>query len=173
LTENNRAGNEPWAFSGEDIKIWERLLTYALDKALDNGTEPCSVLEEIAATALERHTASWTSATRVVDLIASKLGAVNLKEISVLKLANQTLVAAYSATQDTVTTTWLIRSVTRIVEESPPSVAPYILDQIQGGLGMWFADQDSVFSAEEYEFDVCHGLVYPPARNLHSFLIRS
>ena len=40
------------------------------------------------------------------------------------------------------------------MEESPTSLAPYVLDQIQEGLGLWFADENSVFSADEYEFDV-------------------
>ena len=152
--QNNRAGNEPWTFSGDDVRVWERLFTYTLDKALDNGTEPGSILEEIAATVHEHHTPTWTSATRIVDLIVSKLAITNLKETSALKLANQTLISAYPAPRDTVVTTWLIRSVTRIVEESPTSLAPYVLDQIQEGLSQWFADESSVFSTEEYEFDV-------------------
>ena len=153
---DNRAGNEPWTFSGEDIKVWEQLFTYTLDKALDNGADPDSVLEEIAATVYEHHTPTWTSATRIVDLIASRLGPTNLKETSVLKLANKTLISAYPASRDTVITAWLIRSVTRIVEESPTPLAPYVLDQIQDGLSLWFADESTMFSAEEYEFDVRH-----------------
>ena len=152
--QNNRAGNEPWTFSGEDVRVWERLFTYTLDKALDNGAEPSSILEEIAATVHEYHTPTWTSATRIVDLIVSKLNVANLKETSALKLANRTLISAYPTPRDTVITTWLIRSVTRVVEESPTSLAPYVLDQIQEGLGLWFADESSAFSAEEYEFDV-------------------
>ena len=151
---NNSAGTEPWTFSGEDIRVWEQLLTYTLDKALDNGTESGSILEEIAATVHEHHIPTWTSATRITDLIVSKLGITNLKETSALKLANQTLISAYSAPRDTVITTWLIRSLTRIVEESPISLAPCVLDQVQEGLSLWFADESSVFSAEEYEFDV-------------------
>src|SRR5690349_6822676 len=69
--KNDRAGNEPWTFSSEDIRVWERLFAYTLDKALDNGTDPDSVLEEIAATILEHHTPTWVSATRLVDLIIS------------------------------------------------------------------------------------------------------
>ena len=153
---DNRAGNEPWTFSGEDIKVWEQLFTYTLDKALDNGADPDSVLEEIAATVYEHQTPTWTSATRIVDLIASRLGPTNLKETSVLKLANKTLISAYPASRDTVITAWLIRSVTRIVEESPTPLAPYVLDQIQDGLSLWFADESTMFSAEEYEFDVRH-----------------
>ena len=152
--ENNSAGNEPWAFSGEDVRVWERLFTYTLDKALDDGAEPGAVLEEIAATVHEHHTPTWTSATRIVDLIISKLSIENLKETSVLKLANQTLIWAYSTPQDTVITTWLIRSLTRIVEESPSSLAPSVLDQLQEGLSLWFADESLVFSTGEYEFDV-------------------
>ena len=125
-----------------------------MDKALDNGAEPGSILEEIAQTVHGHCTPTWTSAPRVVDLIVSKLGVENQKETSVLKLANQTLISAYLAPGDTITTTWLIRSVTRIVEESPTSLAPYVLDQIQEGLSLWFADESSVFSMEEYEFDV-------------------
>lgn len=163
--QDNRAGNEPWTFSGEDIKVWEQLFTYTLDKALDNGAEPGSVLEEIAATVLEYHRPAWTSATRVVDLIISKLGTASLKETSALTLANQTLISAYSATPDTTVTTWLIRSVTRIVEESPKSLAPYVLDQIQDGLSLWFADEASVFSVEEYEFDVRCVINFPDPLN--------
>lgn len=158
MQKTNRAGKEPWALSGDDIRVWEILFTYTLDKALDNGAEPGSVLEEVAATILEHHTPAWTSATRIVDLIVSKLGAANLKETSAIKLANQALISAYSAPQDTVITTWLIRSVTRVVEESPTSITPYVLDQIQDGLSLWFADESSVFSVEEYEFDVCRSI---------------
>jgi len=154
LTFDNSAGNEPWTFSGEDVRVWEQLLTYTLDKALDNGAEPGSILEEIAATLHEHHTPTWTSATRIVDLIVSKLGTTDLEETSALKLANQTLISAYSAPRDTVITTWLIRSLTRIVEESPTSLSPCVLDQVQGGLSLWFADENSVFSVGEYEFDV-------------------
>jgi hypothetical protein len=136
-----------------------------LDKALDNGAEPGSVLEEVAATVLEHYTPTWTSATRIVDLIVSKLGAANLKEASAIKLANHTLISAYSATQDTVTATWLIRSVTRIVEESPTSLSPSVLDQIQDGLSVWFADENSVFTTEEFEFDVRCSVPYPSGRN--------
>ena len=167
-SQKNRAGNEPWTFSGEDIRVWERLFTYTLDKALDSGTEPGSVLEEVAAAVLERHRSTWTSATRITDLIISKLATANLKETSALRLANQTLMSAYPATQDTVVTTWLIRSVTRVVEGSPAPIAPYVLDQIQDGLSLWFADENSVFSAEEYEYDVCSSAVHPSRRSLHS-----
>lgn len=158
--QDNRAGNEPWAFCGEDIRIWERLLTYTLDKALDNGAEPGSVLEEVAATILEHHTPTWTSATRIVDLIISKLGVENLRESSTLKLANETLTSAYSSTQDTIIATWLIRSVTRVVEGTSASLAQYVLDQIQDGLSLWFTDENSVLSAGEYEFDVRRGLAH-------------
>jgi hypothetical protein len=113
------------------------------------------VLEEIAATIYEHHTPTWASAARIADLIMSKLSTVDLNETSALKLANRTLISAYSATRDTVITSWLIRSVTRLVEESPISLAPSVLDLIQDGLSLWFADEDSVFSAEDYEFDVC------------------
>lgn len=154
MSQHNRAGNEPWAFSSEDVKVWERLFTYTLDKALDSGADPSSVLEEIATTVLEHHTPTWVSAARIVDLIVSKLDAANLEGTSALKLANQTLMSAYSATRDTVITTWLIRSVTRVVEESPAPLASYVLDQIQDGLSLWFADETSVFTVEEYEFDV-------------------
>ena len=154
--QNNRAGNEPWTFSGEDIKVWEQLFTYTLDKALDNGADSASVLEEIAATVYEHHKPTWTSATRIVDLIVSKLGPANLEETSALMLANKTLISAYPASRDTVIAAWLIRSVTRIVEESPTPLAPSVLGQIQEGLGLWFADESKVFSAEEYEFDVRH-----------------
>ena len=157
--QNNRAGNEPWTFSGEDIKVWEQLFTYTLDKALDNGADPVSVLEEIAATVHEYHTPTWTSATRIVDLIVSRLDPTNLKEASALKLANKTLISAYPASRDTVITAWLIRSVTRIVEESPTPLAPSVLGQIQDGLSLWFADESAVFSPEEYEFDVRHNFV--------------
>lgn len=167
-SRNNRAGNRPWAFSEEDINVWERLFTYTLDKALDNGAEQGSVLEEVAATVLEHHTPGWTSATRIADLILSKLGVANLKETSAVKLANQALISAYSVAQDTVITSWLIRSVTRIVEESPTSLAPCILDQIQDGLSLWFADENSVFSVEEYEYDVCCSITHPLKRSLHS-----
>jgi hypothetical protein len=168
ILQNDRAGTEPWTFSGEDVRVWERLFTYTLDKALDNGAEPGSILEEIAATVHEHHTPTWTSDTRIVDLIVSKLGPTDLKETSALKLANQTLVSAYAGPRDTIITTWLIRSVTRILEESPASLAPYILDQIQEGLSLWFADENSVFSAEEYEFDVRHDLVVFVGQSLYS-----
>ena len=130
------------------------MLTYTLDKALDNGAEPGSVLEEVTTTILEHHIPAWTSATRIVDLIISKLGATNLIETSAIKLANQALISAYSAAYDTVITTWLIRSVTRVLEESPTSLSPYVLDQVQDGLSLWFTDENSVFTTEEYEFDV-------------------
>ena len=170
-SQNYRAGDKPWSFSGEDIKVWDRLFTYTLDKALDSGAEPGYVLEEVAATVLEHHTPTWTSAARITDLIISKLDAANVKETSAVKLANQTLMSAYPATQDTVITTWLIRSITRIVEKSPTSLLPCVLDQIQDGLGLWFADENSVLSAEEYEYDVgcslthsLKGSLYPLAR---------
>lgn len=168
---NNSAGNEPWTFSGEDVRVWEQLLTYTLDKALDSGAEPGSILEEVTAAVYEHHTPTWASATRIVDLIASKLGAVDPKETSALKLINRTLISAYSAPRDTVITSWLIRSLTRIVEESPTSFAPCVLDQVQEGLSLWFSDESSVFSAEEYEFDVRYNLDILIHRRPHSPLL--
>lgn len=168
--QNNSAGNEPWAFSGEDVRVWEHLFTYTLDKALDNGAEPGKTLEEIAATVYAHYTPAWTSATRIVDLIVSKLSLANLEETSTLKLANQTLVSAYSTPVDTVVTTWLIRSLTRIVEESPTPIVPCVLDQVQEGLSLWFADENSVFSVEEYEFDVGNSYTVSINGSLHPLL---
>ena len=108
---------------------------------------------------------------RIVDLIVSKLGTANLKETSALKLANRTLVSAYTAPPETVITTWLIRSLTRIVEESPTSLAPSVLDQVQEGLSLWFADEGLVFSTEEYEYDVRYNFISFIRRSLHSLLL--
>ena len=142
-----------------------------MEKALDNGAEPGPILEEIAVAVHEQHTPTWTSATRIVDLIVSKLSIANLKETSALKLANQALISAYAAPRDTVITTWLIRSLTRIVEESPSSLAPCVLDQVQEGLGLWFADESSVFSVEEYEFDVRYNFAASVDQSLHLSLL--
>ena len=53
------------------------------------------------------------------------------------------------------------------MEESPKSLTPCVLDQIQEGLGLWFADESSVFSTEEYEFDVRHNFTAFVSPSLH------
>lgn len=141
-----------------------------LAKALDNGIDPSTVLDQIAGQILRHHTPTWTSATRIVDLIVSDSDAANLKEIpmEVIELANYTLVSSYPPEpRNKVLSQWLIRSVTRVVEDCPAPLAMQVLEKMQEGLSIWISDEYRVFTPDEYEFDVSVDVLPDP---IHRFL---
>jgi hypothetical protein len=157
LTCISRSNDEPWAFADEDLAAWEKLISYTLAKALDNGVEPQSVLEQLAGQISEHHTPTWSCATRIVDVMVSNLDIANSKDVplEVMDLVNLTMVSSYPpAPRNKIFSRWLIRAVAKVLDECPLNLVTQLLQKIQEGLSMWISDEYKVFTSDEYNYDV-------------------
>lgn len=146
-----------WEITGDDVDAWDALLRGAISKAFDYGVDSVSVIDQVAARICSTKSLTFTSATRVADLLLSHLDFNEAREIpmDVLGLTNDSLLAAYPPeSDDKVTALWLIRSLTRIIDACPAELALNLFELVQEGLSVWIADEFEAFSAEEYALDI-------------------
>lgn len=139
------------------MDAWDALLRGAISKAFDYGVDSVSVIDQVAARICSTKSLTFTSATRVADLLLSHLDFNEAREIpmDVLGLTNDSLLAAYPPeSDDKVTALWLIRSLTRTIDACPAELALNLFELVQEGLSVWIADEFEAFSAEEYALDV-------------------
>lgn len=140
--------------STEDLHSWETMLQFCLGRALDEGADSARVLDHVAGTIASTHIPTGASATRAADLLLGHLETPS-EAPALLGFVNDTLVSTYPPEpRNKVTSMWLVRTVTRVVETCPVKMLGELLGALHEGLSVWVADQYRVFTVEEYAFDV-------------------
>ncbi|KAI0927050.1 hypothetical protein AcV5_007689 [Taiwanofungus camphoratus] len=146
-----------WDMTNNDLEDWDAFLRIAMDKALDHGIDSVSVIDHVASAISLNDTPTLSSSTRIADLLLSHLEICEARQIpsDVLEFVNNTLVSTYPPEpRNKVTSMWLMRSLTRIIDACPQELYLNLFDLIQEGLRIWIADEYEVFTAEEYSMDI-------------------
>ncbi len=143
----------------EDSKKWEEFLQYAFDKALDYGLDSIAVLDTIAGlVSRHRGPSSISASTQVADLLMSHLDMKEIREVpdELMEFVNNTMRLTYppeTGNQDI--SRWMIRTLTNVIEHCPIGLGSGLLDLVQEGICVWVADEQKVWSADDYEYEVC------------------
>ena len=148
---------DSWEMSDDDLNVWESILGSCMNKALDEGVESVRVIEYISGLISSTHIPTSTSSTRVVDVLLSHLDVTEISEVpcALLELVNDTLQSTYPPEpRNKMTSLWLIRTVTRLVETCPVKLLYRTLCALQDGAIIWIADAYDVFYDDVYSFDV-------------------
>lgn len=146
-----------WTLSSDDFNTWEDFLCHTINKALDYGIDSIAVLDAIAELVSQNQNPTFTSFTRVADLLLSHLDMPDARQIpdAVMEFVNDTLRYSYPPEpRNKVTSMWVIRSLTRVIETCPSELAMNLLESVQEGLCTWISDEYQALSQEEYTFDV-------------------
>ncbi|OCH91627.1 hypothetical protein OBBRIDRAFT_752889 [Obba rivulosa] len=146
-----------WEMSSDDLEVWDAFLRSTMDRALDFGVDSVTVIDQVAAVLSSNHSPTASTTTRVADLLLSHLDINDAREIpsDVLEFVNDTLVATYPPEpRNIVTSTWLMRSLTRVIDACPVELALSMFELVQEGLSLWVSDHYKVFVEEEYSMDI-------------------
>ncbi|KAH7921313.1 hypothetical protein BV22DRAFT_1132369 [Leucogyrophana mollusca] len=146
-----------WELSNDDFETWDKFLNHAMNKALDYGIDASSVLDHVAEIVSRNPCPAFASSTRVADLLLGHLEMPDARQLPsyVFDFVNDTLLSTYPPEpRNKVTSVWLIRSLTRVVDGCPSELCMSLLETLQDGMATWISDDYHVFTEDEYTFDV-------------------
>lgn len=146
-----------WELNNNDFTAWDDFLEYAINKALDYGVDSFAVLDHVACAISQNLNPAFADSARVADLLLKYLEIGDARQIpsSLLEFVNDTLLSTYPPEpRNKVTSSWLLRSLTRIIDACPAELALNLFETIQDGLSVWVSDSYTVFSLDEYEYEV-------------------
>lgn len=147
----------PQTLGNEDSKKWEDFLRYAFDKALDYGLDSVAVLDAIAALISYHQDVCNSASIQVGDLLMSHLDVEEIREIpeTLMEFVNETMKLSYPpelGNRDI--SRWMIRTLTSVIEYCPAGLSSRLLELVQEGVCVWVADDQGVWSADDYEYEV-------------------
>ncbi|KAL4069879.1 hypothetical protein V8B97DRAFT_1887107 [Scleroderma yunnanense] len=146
-----------WELNNEDFGVWDDFLRYAMDKAGDGGTDSLSFLDRVAEVVARMPCPVFASFTRVADLLLTQCDMADAKQIpsNIFEFVNDMLLSTYPPEpRNLKPSTWLIATLTRIIDVCPLGLRLELLEAVQDGVSMWVSDDCHVFSEDEYTFDV-------------------
>ena len=128
-----------------------------MNKALDYGVDSSTVLDQVACTLSQNPTPAFADSARIADLLLTHLEIGEARQIpgGLFDFANDTLLSTYPPEpRNKVTSSWLLRSLTRAIDACPAELALNLFETIQDGLSLWISDSYEVFTDREYEDEV-------------------
>uniref|UniRef100_A0A8H7XPF0 Telomere-associated protein Rif1 N-terminal domain-containing protein n=1 Tax=Psilocybe cubensis TaxID=181762 RepID=A0A8H7XPF0_PSICU len=149
-----------WNVIGADYDLWEQLLEYTTDKALDDADlDTASVLDKVASFVSHFQTPGLYSApsTRLVDLLISHLEPSKWHDLplQVLELASSTMRATYPPEPRVKgVSMWMARSLANLIENCPTQFCLRLMEVLDEGLCLWLADECEVWSDHELTYDI-------------------
>ncbi|KAI6129933.1 hypothetical protein EV401DRAFT_2129799 [Pisolithus croceorrhizus] len=146
-----------WELNNEDFAMWDDFLRDAMDRATDGGLDAVILLDHVAADLARVPCPAHASFTRVADLLLTHFDIGDARQIpsSVFDFVNDTLVSTYPPEpRNLKPCTWLIVTLTRIVDACPVDQLLELLQAIQDGISIWISDECGVFTEDEYMYDV-------------------
>lgn len=146
-----------WELNNEDFAIWDTFLCDAMDRATDGGLDSMILLDHVAADLARVPCPAHASFTRVADLLLTHFDIGDARQIpsNVFDFVNDTLLSTYPPEpRNLKPCTWLIVTLTRIVDACPPGQLLQLLQAIQDGISIWVSDECGVFTEDEYTYDV-------------------
>jgi hypothetical protein len=147
----------------EDFELWDDFLWFTRNKAYDFGIDPITVLDHLAETISRHHTPAFVTSTRVADLLLTHLEISEARQIPeyLFGFVNDVFIATYPPEpRNKITSMWMIRTFTRVVDGCPGELCLGLLETMQDGMCTWVYDECEILSQEEYTFDVS-GPWYP------------
>ena len=144
---------------GSDEPLWEDLLTYTTNKALDHGVDSAIILDSIAdfVSSFQTPGASPTSSIRLVDNLLSHLESSEMRDIpqNLLELVSDTMRATYPPEpRNKGIAMWLVRSLMGVVENCPVEFCLSVLRTLKESLCMWLADECGAWTEDQFTYDV-------------------
>lgn len=141
--------------------MWEDLLTYTTNKALDHGVDSAIVLDSIAdfVSCFQTPGASPASSIRLVDNLLSHLELSEMRDIpqNLLELVSDTMRATYPPEpRNKGIAMWLVRSLMGVVENCPVEFCLSVLQTLKESLCMWLADECGAWTEDQFTYDVGH-----------------
>ncbi|TRM64183.1 hypothetical protein BD626DRAFT_456663 [Schizophyllum amplum] len=127
----------------EDLELWEDFLDHVMRRALDDGCDGADVLEKVATTIFARFNPTSIYNARAADLLLSRLdlsGEARLPS-GLFDFVNECMRAAYPPRcQDQAWCTWMLRSLTDVLDKCPGEMLMELLESLEGGLCVWLED---------------------------------
>ncbi|CAA7269092.1 unnamed protein product [Cyclocybe aegerita] len=148
-----------WTISSNDFVVWEDLLSFTNNKALDHGIDTCTVLDTTASfvSCFQTPGALPDASTRLVDLLFSHLDAADMRDVplNLLELASETMRATYPPEpRNKPVMMWLARSLMTVIEHCPEELCLRLLQSLQEGLCLWLGDECKVWTEDDILYDI-------------------
>jgi hypothetical protein len=156
-TEGSNSHVDAWDLDNDDFEVWDDFLRHAVDKALDYGVDSSTVLDHVASALSQNPTPAFTDSARIADLLLTHLEISDARQIpgGLFDFVNDTLLSTYPPEpRNKVTSSWLLRSLTRAIDACPAELALNLFETIQDGVSFWVSDSYEVFTDREYEDEV-------------------
>jgi len=128
-----------------------------VNKALDYGVDCSTVLDQVAFTISQNPTPAFEDSARIADLLLTHLDISDARQMpsGLFDFVNDTLHSTYPPEpRNKITSSWLLRSLTRAIDACPIEFALNLLETIQDGVSLWISDSYDVFTEQEYEDEV-------------------
>ncbi|THV03879.1 hypothetical protein K435DRAFT_747426 [Dendrothele bispora CBS 962.96] len=151
------AEQHAWDMRGEELTAWDKLLARVVDKAWDYGLDALSVIDQVAQDAGSRCNTTFTSLTRVVDMMLNKVDLSEAQEVpeNFVELITDTLRSSYPPEPRNLSLSmWMIRSIVRFIELCPGNLLLNLMETMQEGLVLWISDEYQVMNGDDYELDI-------------------
>jgi hypothetical protein len=137
--------------------VWDDFLGFAVNKALDYGVDCSTVLDQVAFTISRNPTPAFEDAARIADLLLTHLDISDARQMpsELFDFVNDVLHSTYPPEpRNKITSSWLLRSLTRAIDACPVEFALNLLEAVQDGVSLWISDSYRVFTEQEYEDEV-------------------
>lgn len=132
-------------------------MRFTVDKALDYGLDALTVFDHVGSAITSDFSPTHTSSTGVADILLGHLDLSDAQQVpaGLFEFVNESLTSSYPPNQhDMITSTWPLRSLAKIIEETPASLLQGLLEFVQDGISVWLADEYEALPMEQYECDV-------------------
>ena len=124
---------------------------------MDHGVDCSTVLDRVACTVSHKATIAFTDSARVADMLLGHFEVEGMREIpsELFEFINDTLRATYPPEpRNKVTSSWLLRTLTRVIEGCPAHLALSMFEILQDSISLWISDAFNVYNMEEYEDEI-------------------
>jgi hypothetical protein len=155
--DQSHSDTDAWDLDNNDFEMWDDFLGSAINKALDYGVDCSMVLDQVAFTISQNPTPAFEDSARIADLLLTHLDISDARQMpsGLFDFVNDILHSTYPPEpRNKITSSWLLRSLTRAIDACPVEFALSLLDTVQDGVSLWISDSYHVFTEQEYEDEV-------------------
>ncbi|KAJ8691815.1 hypothetical protein PTI98_011346 [Pleurotus ostreatus] len=146
-----------WELRLPEVELWENLLTYAVNSALDYGHEAGHVLDQVAGAIMRSYDPSSSAIVRIADILLSQLNISEARELpcTLLQFVNEALLSSYPPEpRNTVHIMWVVRALTDVLESCPLEMVVELMELVGEGLGVWVSDECSALPLDDYAYNI-------------------
>ncbi|KAL1745283.1 hypothetical protein HDZ31DRAFT_36839 [Schizophyllum fasciatum] len=127
----------------EELEQWEDFLEHGMRRALDDGCDGADFLEKVALAIFAHFNPTSMYNARAADLLLSRVDLTSEARLpdGLLEFVNECLRASYPPhTQDQAWCTWMLRSLTDVLDKCSGEMMIEVLEGLEGGLNVWLED---------------------------------